>query len=131
LNPAAHPKPEHCPDCGAELKPGIPSCWLCNYKSPPISSLGRDQTLPGAKPNWWALTGFVLLAVGFVPACCVAFFVSCLATAAGGGASAMDNALFMGLIGAAVIAVLLIVLMSLLFRSYHRSTLPSDLRNAR
>ena len=134
MNVSAQPKPEHCPDCGAELKPGSQWCWLCNYKSPPpATSSARGQSLPTTKSNWWALSGFILLAIGFVPACCVAFFVSCLTAieVGGGGFNEFGSGLAVGAIGALVVAVLLIVLMYMLFRSYHRSTLPPEMRNAR
>jgi len=134
LNSAASANPEHCPDCGAELQPGAAWCWLCNYKSPPpqIDS-ASGQSLPSPKSNWWALSAFILLAVIFVPACCVAFFVSCLTAIEIGGGSFNDfgNGLAVGAVGALVVAVLLVMLMYMLFRSYHRSTLPPELRNAR
>ena len=86
-----------------------------------------------------ALTGFVIMAVGFIPACAVAFFVSCLVAIAppgGGGPGGsipgpLEKGMAIGLVGASVVAVLMIVLMIMLFRSYHRSTLPPEMRNAR
>lgn len=140
MNPAADPKPEHCPDCGAELKSGAEWCWLCNYKSPAIGAKGPADSHPREpRSNWMALTGFVVMAVGFIPACAVAFFVSCLVAIAppGGGGpegalpKSLDRGIAVGFGGATVVAVLIVVLMFMLFRSYHRSMLSPETRNAR
>jgi hypothetical protein len=140
LNPAAPSKPEHCPDCGAELKPGAQWCWLCNYKSPAAAKDGPDGAgATRTRSNWLALTGFVVMAVAFVPACAVAFFIGCSAFLfsgpSGPGSSflshSFESSLLVGLVGAVIVAVLMVVLMVALFRSYHRSTLPPEMRNAR
>lgn len=82
---------------------------------------------------------FILLAVAFGPACAVAFFVGCSALlifeAEGviefGGGNEFNAALLMGLFSALIVGALLTVLLFSLFRSFHRSTLSPDSRNAR
>gem|GEM_PF-2858847 len=128
------PKPKHCPDCGAELQPGATWCWLCNY-APPLPRPGAVAETPQKKPDWVALIAIVVLAIAFVPACMVAFFVSCLGLVlldAEGIVPVQDDlgsGMLMGCVGAMVVGVLLIVVMVQLFRSYRRSTLPPEIRN--
>jgi biotin transporter BioY len=113
------------------LKPGANWCWLCNYKSPPLPTAGQAaEAMPQHRPSWLALTGVVLLAVGFVPACGVAFFVTCLASL-DNNLSNFESSLLIGLVGAVVMAVLIVVLMHALYKMYRRSTLPPEIRNAR
>jgi hypothetical protein len=129
---------KQCPECGADLKPGSTWCWLCNYKSPPPLGKERAQAaVPDARTNWMALAGFVLLALAFLPACAVAFFVSCSAILILDGEGIIrvrddfGAGLLTGAFGAVIMAALIIVLMTMLFRSYHRSTRIPDSPDAR
>ena len=84
--------PTHCPECGAPVKDGDKQCWMCYRlleweagaaKAAAASPFGeRPSPQPRVyyQSNPWAIVGLVLAALAMIPAACIAFFVTCLAT---------------------------------------------------
>lgn len=81
-----------CPECGAPVKAGDKQCWMCYrqlewegaaVKSSPTSPFGEraaPQPRVYYRTNPWAIVGIVLAAVAMIPAACIAFFVTCVAS---------------------------------------------------
>ncbi|MBC7852271.1 MAG: hypothetical protein IAF94_02455 [Pirellulaceae bacterium] len=84
----------HCPECGAPVKSGDKQCWMCFRL---LAWAGGTVKAAAAAPsafadhpaqqqrtyyrtNPWAVAGLVLAILAMVPAACIAFFVTCLAT---------------------------------------------------
>jgi hypothetical protein len=109
----------HCPECGAPVKNGDKQCWMCfrllewDGGAAKVSVASPFADRPSHKPqvyyrtNPWAIAGIVLAALAMIPAACVAFFVTCLASfvAAEGQGQAAGAAILPVSIGAAVVVI--------------------------
>ncbi len=109
----------HCPECGAPVKSGDKQCWMCfrllewdggSVKisaASPFADRSSPQPRVYYRSNPWAIAGVVLAALAMIPAACIAFFVTCLASfvAAEGQGQAAGNAILPVSTGVALIVV--------------------------
>ena len=108
-----------CPECSAPVKASDKQCWmrfrLLEWESGAVKASAAGAFADPASPqqrvyyrtNPWAVAGIVLAALAMVPAACIAFFVTCLATfvAAEGQGQAAGAAILPVSFGAALVVV--------------------------